>query len=431
MDISQHCIRILIGFLCGWLGIAAGQYGTGPDGSYHPNALEKVFEARNLVLSFPTLQEQERVLHEGLYNPDNVIPIDVDVYYTHGDKTPSIFMTIPRFGKGVPYSLAYVTNEVQENGTVLRPYPSYDWHQSHGADCNGLTSVYRTQIDECGRMWILDSGEIDFVQHCAPQLYAIDLASGGVVHHYRMPRDMYKEGVSRFVTPTIDLDAENCDVKHVYMADSIGDGIVVYDVTAQQSWRIENKYTYPHPDFGTFTVAGESFQLWDGTVALTLTPHTLAGRMERMLYFHSLSSNWQMAIPLQVVNNASIWKRNDVSAGLDQFLLLGKRGSQCVGTAMSETGMLLCGLVQPAGILAWNIRQPYKHDNLALLIADEHRLQFTSGLKIIRNHEGKEELWALSNRLQKAFGAGLNFKEVNYRIQKCGLHELLHGLHCF
>ncbi|SPP74757.1 protein yellow [Drosophila guanche] len=391
--------------------------------------LDSVFQAYNLELAFPSQQERERVLREGLYDPANVIPIDVDVYYKHGDPTPSIFVTIPRFAKGVPYSLAYVTNEMKPNGTLLHPYPSYEWHKTHGADCNGLTSVYRTQIDDCGRLWILDSGEIDFVQLCAPQLYAIDLESGQVVHQYRMPKRLYKEGVSRFVAPTIELDSHNCDVGFVYMADSIGDGIVVYDVAAQQSWRIENKYTYPHPDFGTFTIAGESFQLWDGTVSTALTPHALG--VKRMLYFHSLSSDWQMAIPLDVVNNGSNWKLNDVSAALDQFVVLGKRGSQCVASAMSETGMLLCGLVKPASILAWNTQTAYTHQNLVMLIEDEERLQFTSGLKIVRNHEGKEELWALSNRLQKAFGAGLNFKEINFRIQKCGVQELLNGGPCY
>ncbi|XP_020801318.1 protein yellow [Drosophila serrata] len=392
-------------------------------------ALESVFGSFNLELEFPSPQERERTLREGLYDPSSVIPVDVDVYYKHGDATPSIFVTIPRFAKGVPYSLAYVTNEMRPNGTLLQAYPSYEWHKTHGADCNGLTSVYRTQIDECGRMWILDSGEIDFIQLCPPQLYAIDLENGKIVHQYKMPKRLYKEGVSRFVTPTVDLHPENCDVAFVYMADSIGDGIVVYDVAAQQSWRIENKFTYPHPDFGTFTIAGESFQLWDGTVSTTLTPHGLGGR--RMLYFHSLSSEWQMGIPLDVVNNGSNWKLNDISAALDQFQLLGKRGSQCVGTAMSETGFLLCGLVKPSSILAWNIREPYSHQNLVMLVEDEERLQFTSGLKIVRNHEGKEELWALSNRLQKAFGAGLNYKEVNFRILKCGVQELLSGRPCY
>ncbi|ALC42498.1 yellow-d2 [Drosophila busckii] len=420
----QQLLRIAVLL---WLGLATSQVRAQFSTDYEAKALRSVYEARNLELSFPTPQERERVIKAGLYDPDNVVPLDVDVYYTHGDRVPSIFVTIPRFVKGVPYSLAYVTNEQRGNGTVLRAYPSYDWHQSHGADCNGLTSVYRTQIDECGRMWILDSGEIDFVQHCAPQLYALDLASGGVVHHYRLPQGTYKPGFSRFVTPTINLDAHNCDVSHVYMADSIGSGLVVYDVNAQRSWRIENKFTYPHPDFGTFTVAGESFELWDGTVGLTLTPHGLA---PRMLYFHSLSSDWQMTLPLEALNNATNWRDKDTASALEQFVLLGKRGSQCVGSAMSETGTLFCGLVQPASILAWNIRQPYTQQNLALLIEDEQRLQFPSGIKIVRNYEGKEEFWVLSNRLQKAFGTGLNFKEINFRIQKCGVHELLNGSNC-
>ncbi|XP_034109320.1 protein yellow [Drosophila albomicans] len=429
-----YCIRIITLVSC-CLAIATGQYSTGPGAGYDSKALESVFQARNLEFGFPTEHERERVLREGLYIPDSVVPLDVDVYYTHGDKTPSIFVTIPRFSKGVPFSLAYVTNEVRPNGTELRAYPNYEWHQSHGADCNGLTSVFRTQIDECGRMWILDSGEIDFVQHCAPQVYAIDLASGNVVHHYRLPRGVFKMNVSRFVTITIELDDHNCDVGHIYMADSIGHGIVVYDMATQNSWRIENKFTFPLQEFGTFTVAGESFELWDGSVALTLTPHGLSEQSERMLYFHSLSSDIQMAVPLRVVNNASLWnvnnwKPNDVTIALDQFVVLGKRGSQCVGTAMSETGMLLCGLVQPSSIMAWNIRQPYTRKNLVLLIQDDHRLQFVSGLKIVRNHEGKEELWAMSNRLQKAFGPGLNYKEINFRIQKCGIHELFHGLPC-
>jgi len=137
-----------------------------------------------------------------------------------------------------------------------------------------------------------------------------------------------------------------------------------------------------------------------------------------------------MAIPLDVINNGSNWRLNDVSAALDQFQLLGKRGSQCVGTAMSESGFLICGLVQPPSLLGWDIRTGYSHQNLVMLVEDEQRLQFASGLKIVRNHEGKEELWVLSNRLQKAFGAGLDYKEINFRIQKCGVQELLAGKPC-
>jgi len=56
------------------------------------------------------------------------------------------------------------------------------------------------------------------------------------------------------------------------LADPTSKAIVVYDVVGQNSWRIENKFTYPDAKFGTHTVAGESFELLDGPLALAVTP---------------------------------------------------------------------------------------------------------------------------------------------------------------
>lgn len=57
-----------------------------------------------------------------------------------------MFVTVPRFGSGVPYSLATLTNVKRPNGTEIQAYPDYSWHSSHGRDCDGLTSVYRIQV---------------------------------------------------------------------------------------------------------------------------------------------------------------------------------------------------------------------------------------------------------------------------------------------
>lgn len=62
------------------------------------------------------------------------------------------------------------------------------------------------------------------------------------------------------------------------MADVTGFGLVVFDLHRLKSWRIENKLMFPDPDFGTFTIAGESFDLMDGILGMTLSPKTNAGR---------------------------------------------------------------------------------------------------------------------------------------------------------
>ncbi|XP_067616898.1 dopaminechrome tautomerase [Eurosta solidaginis] len=394
--------------------------------------LTKVYEARNLEFGFPSEFERQTALLSGRYQPDIPLPIDVDVYYLPNRYRPEIFLTIPRFGRGVPYSLATLTDVVRPNGPELQPFPSYDWHSTHGGDCNGLTSVYRIQVDSCGNMWILDSGEIEFVQYCAPQILVLDIARSTVLHRYRLPLGIYKPKISRFVTPYVDIADPapwgSCQKAFVYMADPTGNGFVVYDVSNRRSWRIENKYTYPDPDFGTHTIAGESFELMDGTFSFAATPHSLGIR--RMLYFHSLSNDAQIAIPLHIVNNQSYWSLNDPSSGLEHFILLGKRGVQCGIEAMTAQGVLLCGHLAPIGIFGWNISTPYTFHNRALLAENPETLQFVSGLKVRRNLWGQDEVWIVSNRLQRSFGGNLNFNETNYRILKCGVVDLLIGRPC-
>ncbi|XP_030369550.1 uncharacterized protein LOC115620459 [Scaptodrosophila lebanonensis] len=409
-------------------------YQRGAGANFHPQYKEliNIYEWRNLEFAFPNERERTQALNSGRYNPDSPIPIDIDVYYPPKSTEPRLFITIPRFGQGVPYSLAQLTRVKRPNGTELQPFPSYDWHSSHGTNCDGLTSVYRVHIDPCGQMWILDSGEIEFEQHCAPQIVVLDLATNQLIHRYRLPSDDYKPKISRFVTPLVDITDPppqgSCKEAIVYMSDPTGMGIVVYDVLAGKSWRIENKFTYPNPTFGTHTIAGESFELLDGTLGLAVTPQGIG--LRRLLYFHSLSNELEVAIPLDVINNATNWGYG-ISSSLDEFIPLGRRNVQCAASAISKAGFWFCGFLEPIGIFGWNIRTPYTMDNVQLLAFNPETLQFVSGMKIIRRPgDMLEELWVLSNRLQKAFSGALNYKEINYRVQRCSVDDMLLGRGC-
>ncbi|XP_017144704.1 protein yellow [Drosophila miranda] len=394
--------------------------------------LHRVYEWKNIQYGFPSEREHEEVLRSGRYNPDSPIPIDIDVYYPPQGGAVRHFITTPRFGQGVPYSLAYVTQVQRENGSEIQAYPSYDWHKTHGGDCDGLTSVYRVHIDACGQMWILDSGEIEFVQHCAPQVVVIDLATNQLIHRYRLPEDTFKAKVSRFVTILADIQDPPpqgvCKDAYVYMADPTSKAIVVYDVKGNRSWRVENKFTYPDARFGTHTVAGESFELLDGALALAITPNGLG--LRRHLIFHALSNELELAIPLDVLQNSTRWQQG-ISSSLQEFVTLGRRGVQCAAHAVSRRGFWFCGFLEPIGIFGWNIQTPYARPNLKLLALNPDTLQFVSGMKIVtRPSDGQEELWLLSNRLQKVFGGTIDYKEINYRVQRCDVDDMLQGRGC-
>ena len=59
---------------------------------------------------------------------------------------------------------------------------------------------------------------------------------------------------------------------------------------------------------------------------------------------------------------------------------------------------------------------------------NKETLQFTSGLKV--KNEGKEELYALTNRYQKAATDTYNFSEVNFRILRSNVNKLIANTRC-
>lgn len=127
---------------------------------------------------------------------------------------------------------------------------------------------------------MLDTGKIGNtnVQNCPPQLVAFDLDTDQVIQRYKFPENQYKIGSSLYITPVVDVrdatpaTASNCPNTMVYIADVTGFGLLVYDLQQDRSWRVQNKNLYSAPHAGTFTIAGESFDLMDGVFGLALTP---------------------------------------------------------------------------------------------------------------------------------------------------------------
>lgn len=75
---------------------------------------------------------------------------------------------------------------------------------------------------------------------------------------------------SSLTTTVTDSRQPNCRDAIAYIADLSGDGLIVYDLYQRTSWRIDHNYFYPYPRYGTFTIAGVSFDLMDGIFASAL-----------------------------------------------------------------------------------------------------------------------------------------------------------------
>lgn len=163
--------------------------------------LRLVKDWKQLDFNFPNPQDRAAAVSKGFFVPKNVFPIDVDVDYGGAMgmfQSPRIFVTTPRFTEGVPVTLGYI--KASQSGSLIQPYPDYSWHSSNGANCSGLTSVVRVAIDSCSHMYVLDSGVINDVIKCPPQLLIFNLRNDRLIHRYKFPKSQYSN-TSLFVTP--------------------------------------------------------------------------------------------------------------------------------------------------------------------------------------------------------------------------------------
>ncbi|XP_046604118.1 protein yellow-like isoform X2 [Neodiprion virginianus] len=390
------------------------------------NKFRSIYSWKALEFAFTTPQARETAIELGEFIPGKPLPIDVDTY--RGNRTGSrIFVSIPRFQQGVPVTLGYVTNVVSSHDNpVIAPYPSWDWHRS--GDCDGLISVWRMQIDRCGRLWVMDTGKIEENQICSPQLLVFSLETNQLLSRYRFPEDHVKES-SLFVNPVVDVRGQFCQNTFVYVADVTGFGLIVYDHQKTRSWRINNNLFYPYPNYGTFSIKGEVFDLMDGVLGMALSP--LKSNEDRTLYFHSLASRVESYVATSVIRNFSLFHENPDGAARSFVSFKNERSTQSAAEAMDKNGVMYFGLLSELAIGCWNSRNyEYGDEFIERIAVNADTLQFPSGVKVITESDGHQQLWVITVSFQRVMVGTLTPNETNFRIQAADINELVRGTKC-
>lgn len=158
---------------------------------------------------------------------------------------------------------------------------------------------------------------------------------------------------------------------------------------------------YPYPTFGTHTISGESFELMDGIfgMALMKSRNVNVNNDNRLLFFHALAADSENSVPVNLLNNRTVWM-SDENAKPSAFKIVGPKGGQSGASAMDANGNLFFGLHSKNAIACWNIQKPLIGSNVKIIVKNDETLQFTAGMKVKRNFDGIEEIWVLTNRFQ-------------------------------
>ncbi|XP_053976157.1 major royal jelly protein 1-like [Hylaeus volcanicus] len=346
----------------------------------------------------------------------NAFTQDVDI-----DRKGRVFVTSPQWLDGVPITLSVVTNVEGPGGNLLIPYPDWSWFTPF--NCDSLVSVYRLAIDECNRLWVVDTGRIGMNAVCPTKILIFDLTTDKLIHKYVVPDDQVLYGKAALVTPIVDV-GKTCLDTYLYVADVDQNGLLIYDLCHDHSWRVNNTRGNafgPDDDAMFITIAGETFDLTDGTLGMSLSPRGFFD--QRYLYFNSLASYYQKFTDTNSLKLSEFREPIVYQSNL-------KRASQAGVQATSRRGVIFFQLVQLTAVACWNIEKPFTPENVVIIAQDELTLQYVSGIKIVVNRRGEEELWFVTNRLQKTINMTRKSNETNYRLIKATVDDVIRGTNC-
>lgn len=443
---------------------------------------KEVIKWKHIDLQYPDAKSKEAALRTGHFIPHNNLPLGVHAYKYR------IFVSLPKWKEGVPVTLG-VVGKNEGSSPAIRPYPNWTWHSpppplysssstsgaSSSARCEGLTSVFRMDIDSCGRLWALDSGVVDaentVTQQCPPQIVVFNLETDTLVRKYLIPKELSPDS-SLLANIVVEIVDDDCSNAFAYLGDVFRYGLIVYDYRANRSWRVTHSYFYPDPLASDYILDGIEFQWVDGLFGMALSPllplppsaaavavatpppplssssssffadrsngdggsrrryqHRTGGTTGiRLLYFHPLSSYREFSVPTYVLRNESLG-----FAANRYFEVVGQpRGestSHCTGSGMDRNGVLFYNLLTKSAVGCWNSNsRTYQPETQAILYQNNETLSFPNDLRV--DLEPEQSVWILSNRLHRFLYDRLDPNEVNFRILSANARSIVKGTIC-
>ncbi|KAF5306451.1 hypothetical protein FQA39_LY18936 [Lamprigera yunnana] len=382
---------------------------------YQKPLVTPVFEWVHVDFDYPSNEAREIAIANKQFIVGVPRPGDVDVYYDENE-VPKYFLAFPRINPGVPIALGLLTNKTYNGNPVVAPYPSWNCH-GNISNCSEdrIYSVFRikTNVIVCG---FLDTGPIRSARTCPIQILAFDLKTNKLLHRYNIP-DSQVQSNSVFNVPVVDVrDTKTCKGTFVYVSDTRGFALIVYDVDNDVSWKIADKTMQANSDFGTLCINGVSSDLMDGLLSMGLSPYK--NGEDRVLFYNALASNSQQYVWTSQLRNRTAFLTN-ASPNPNMFhMFCGRRNTQSSPMGIDKNGIGLLWINGDASLNCWATSAPYGPSSIQQLYQNFTTLQYISGMKVVTRRNGDEEIWFVNTRLGWIANGPSN-AEINFRIQNC------------
>ncbi|XP_026765183.2 protein yellow [Galleria mellonella] len=381
--------------------------------------LQEMFSWNVLDWNYPDSYSRQNALNSGDLQPENALPVGIEKWEN------KLFVTVPRWKSGIPATLNYIRlDDRYEPSPKLNPYPSWKGNELGNCD-TGLNTVYRIKADECGRLWVLDTGTFGYDTNvtnlCPYALNVYDLKTNQRIRRYVLrPEDIV---FTTFIANIAVDIGSSCEDTFAYFSDELGYGLIVYSWEENKSWRFSHSYFMPDPLTGDFNIAGLNFQ-WGAEGIFGIAPSPIKSDGYRTLYFSPLSSHTEFSVSTRILRNESKVE----NGSFKDFSVVGVRGPNGHTTAkvIDNLGIQLFNLIDQNAIGCWYSARPYKPQNIAIVDKDDVGLVFPSDIKVDDNRN----VWVISDRMPVFLEAELDYSDINFRIYTASLDSLVEGTVC-
>ncbi|XP_031828175.2 yellow-h [Nomia melanderi] len=383
-------------------------------------AMELVYAWSTVDYTYDSVEARDAAIYDGDFIAENNLPLGLDVW------REKVFITLPKWKNGIPATLATVPRHSKTRSPKLRPYPDWSWHQT--GSCDGLTSVFRVQVDECDRLWVLDSGKTEVSSGgkatCPPAIFIFDLLTDSLIRKYVFPDDQVKQD-SLYTNIVVDIRNEDCGSAVAYASDVFRYGLLVYDFMQDSSFRIQHHLFFPDPLASKYDHHGIKFQWTDGIFAIALGP--VDTNDDRTLFFHPLSSFREFAVPTSVLKD-----KRSAENYTDAFMPIGlpraKDYGHSSGSVVDRNGVMFFNMVTRDSVWCWDTRKEYIPQNLGVIGTSNLSLVFPNDIKV--DHQYDQSVWVLSNSLAMYLYGSIDNSKVNYRVFKANIKEAIKDTIC-
>ena len=306
-----------------------------------------------------------------------------DVYY----------VTVPRWKRGVPSSLATVV--MKDNKPVLRPWPSWEMND-YRKGSSALWYVQSMEIDPAtGLMWVIDVGRLNIFDagyevNGVPKLLLLDMATGQKVHEYLFPDDIASHTQSFLNDIAVDHSRGVA-----YISEAGTGALITYSLATNTARRYASVHTAVDPT----AIIKINGVLYD-SIKIPEDGITLDPRQD-VLYFCALTGAKLFSVPASALRDFAL-SNDEITK---RVTVVGAKPPSD-GLAFASNGRLYYGDLNDNAVYEWDVSKPFASGS-KLLVQNNETMQWPDTFAF----DGKNNIIFTANKLQHFFSGTMVFPD--------------------